>query len=138
MKEYLGLDLGEKRIGVAAGSLEARLARPLGVINHQSRKADIDRILQIIQEQKINSVVIGISYQENGEPNSMGKHALSFGTDLGTSCNVLVEYWDESLSTIDARANALQSGFTMKQRRGHQDALAAAVILQSYFDHKNE
>ncbi len=68
----------------------------------------------------------------------MGKHALSFGTDLGTSCNVLVEYWDESLSTIDARANALQSGFTMKQRRGHQDALAAAVILQSYFDHKNE
>ncbi len=63
MKEYLGLDLGEKRIGVAAGSLEARLARPLGVINHQSAKQILIES-SIIQEQKINS---GDWHQLSGE-----------------------------------------------------------------------
>jgi putative holliday junction resolvase len=138
MKQYLCLDLGEKRIGTAIGSLEARLARPLGIINHQSRKADIDQVNQLIRENQITEVVIGISYQEDGTPNSMGRHALSFGKDLQAAINLPVEYCDESLSTKDARVEALAMGYSMKQRRGHQDALAAAAILQSFFDNQKD
>src|SRR5512133_534231 len=133
MKNYLCLDLGEKRIGLAAGSLEARLARPLGVINHQSRKVDIDRIMQLIRENQVSVIVIGISFQEDGTPNSMGRHSQSFGKDLQAASGLPVEYCDEALSTVDAQTNALSIGFTMKHRRGHQDAMAAEVILQSYF-----
>jgi putative holliday junction resolvase len=134
MKQYLCIDLGEKRIGLATGSLDTRLVRALGIIQHHSRKADFDRIITLINENQITSVIIGISYQEDGTPNSMGRHALSFGKDLETIIKLPVEYWDESLSTKDARADALSLGYSKKQRRGHQDALAAVVILQSFFD----
>lgn len=136
MTNYLGLDLGEKRIGMAAGSRESRLAHSLGILNHLSRKADLERILRVIRENQISHIVIGISYQEDGTPNSMGRHALSFGGDLHTTCGLPVEYWDETLSTKDAQASALSMGYSKKRRHGHQDALAAVVILQSFLDHQ--
>jgi putative Holliday junction resolvase len=134
MKTYLCIDLGEKRIGLATGSLETRLARRLGVINHQSRNLDIEKILAVAGENQVTNIVIGISYQEDGAPNSMGRHALSFGTALQAACGIPVEYCDEALSTVDAREKALVSGFSRKARGGHQDALAAEIILQSFFD----
>ena len=134
MTNYLCLDLGEKRIGLAAGSLEARLARPLGVIEHKSRKLDVDRILKIAGENEVGGFVIGISYQEDGTPNSMGRHALSFGASLQEASGIPVEYCDEALSTVDARERAISAGFSRKDRGGHQDALAAQIILQSFLD----
>jgi putative holliday junction resolvase len=134
MKIYLCIDLGEKRIGLAIGSLETRLARRLGVINHQSRNMDIEKILAVTGENQVTNFVIGISYQEDGAPNSMGRHALSFGAALQTASGIPVEYCDEALSTVDAREKALALGFSRKDRGGHQDALAAEIILQSFFD----
>ncbi|GAP20529.1 Holliday junction resolvase RuvX [Leptolinea tardivitalis] len=134
MKTYLCLDLGEKHIGLASGSAEVRLAQPLEVIEHTSRKADIEKILKALHRIQASHVVIGISYQEDGIPNSMGRHALSFGTALQEACGLPVEYCDEALSTRDARLITLESRKSKKDRRGHQDALAAAVILQSFFD----
>lgn len=134
MTNYLGIDLGEKRIGLAIGSTESRLARPIGVIEHRSRKSDISAILEIIRKNDVNNIVIGASYEEDGNLNSMGRHAVSFGSDLQDACGLKVDYHDEALSTMDARTFTLHSGHSMKQRRGHQDAMAAAVILQSYFD----
>ncbi len=134
MTKYLCIDLGEKRIGLAAGSLETRLARRLGVINHQSRKIDIEKILKVAAENQATRFVIGVSYQEDGSPNSMGRHSLTFGAALQEAGGLPVEYIDEALSTVDARNAALESGFSRKDRGGHQDALAAEIILQSFFD----
>jgi len=92
MKTYLCLDLGEKHIGLASGSAEVRLAQPLEVIEHTSRKADIEKILKALHRIQASHVVIGISYQEDGIPNSMGRHALSFGTALQEACGLPVQY----------------------------------------------
>jgi putative Holliday junction resolvase len=134
MTKYLCIDLGEKRIGLATGSLETRLARRLGVINHVSRKTDIEKILKMAEENEVTNIVIGISYQEDGEPNSMGRHALTFGAALQSTAGLPVEYVDEALSTVDAREAALFAGLSRKDRGGHQDDRAAEIILQSYFD----
>jgi putative holliday junction resolvase len=134
MTKYLCIDLGEKRIGLASGSLETRLARRLGVINHVSRKTDIEKILKAAEENEVTNFVIGVSYQENGEPNSMGRHALTFGAALQSTGGLPVEYIDEALSTVDAREMALSAGLSRKDRGGHQDDRAAEIILQSYFD----
>jgi putative Holliday junction resolvase len=131
---FLCLDLGEKRIGMASGNLEARLATPIGVFEHKSRKSDIEIILQTISKYTITDVVIGISYQEDGTPNSMGRHSLSFGSDLEKATSIQVTYWDEALSTRTAKELRLETGAGMKKRQGHQDAVAAAVILQSFFE----
>ncbi len=130
----LGIDLGAKRIGLATGSLEAKLSRPLMVISHISRQKDIEKILHVIKEHHISEVVIGISYQENGLPNSMGRHAQSFRKDLERISGLPVVFCDESLSTRQARDQAIMTGISRKDRRGHLDASAAAIILQSYFD----
>jgi len=134
MRVFLCLDLGEKRIGVAGGSLETRLATPLLVFKHISRKSDIEKVRQMMSDHATTDILIGISRQEDGSPNSMGRHALSFGGELQKATGITIMYWDEALSTRDARAQQLENGASMKNRRGHQDSLAAAVILQSYFD----
>jgi len=134
MTKYLCIDLGEKRIGLAVGSLETRLARRVGVINHQSRKIDIEKILKIADENQVTCFVIGVSYQEDGSPNSMGRHSLTFGAALLEIGGLPVEYIDEALSTMDARNVALESGYSRKERGGHHDALAAEIILQSFLD----
>jgi putative holliday junction resolvase len=134
MRVFLCLDLGEKRIGVALGSLEARLASPLESFDHESRKLDIEKVRQKVIGHAVTDFVVGISLQEDGSPNSMGRHALSFGGDLEKTTGIPVVYWDEALSTRDAKSLRLETGVSKKNRRGHQDAMAAAVILQSYFD----
>ncbi len=136
MTIYLGIDLGEKRLGLALGSSESRLARPFEVIEHRSRMTDINAICEIIRQNNVEAVVIGASYQEDGNLNSMGRHAVSFGNALKTSFPIPVEYQDEAFSTVDAGRIALEAGRSQKLRRGHQDAIAAAVILQSYLDSK--
>ncbi|MEI8130788.1 MAG: Holliday junction resolvase RuvX [Leptolinea sp.] len=134
MRVFLCLDLGEKRIGVAIGSLDARLAAPLLVFEHLSRKSDIEKVQQMMAAHAATDILIGISRQEDGSPNSMGRHSLSFGGDLEKATGICVVYWDEALSTRDARALRLETGTSRKNRRGHQDSFAAALILQSYFD----
>lgn len=134
MTNILGIDLGEKRIGLAIGSIEVKISRPLEVFSHRSRRNDVDHISHVIKNLEISRVVIGISYQEDGSPNSMGRHALSFGKDIEQDSGLPVEYCDEALSTREAKDHALLSGVSKKNRRGHLDAAAAAVILQSYFD----
>jgi putative Holliday junction resolvase len=136
MRVFMCLDLGEKRIGLATGSLETCLASPVGHIDHKSRKIDIEKIQALFDQYSVNEVILGISYQENGTPNSMGKHALSFGEDLQKSTGIPVRYWDETLSTRDAKDIRLETGANRKNRQGHQDALAAALILQSFFDNQ--
>ncbi len=136
MTVYLGIDLGEKRIGLALGSSESRLARPFGVFEHRNRKMDINTILQIIQQNNVEAVVIGASFQEDGTLNSMGRHSVSFGNALRDVCSLPVDYQDEAFSTVDAGRIALDAGKTLKKRRGHQDAIAAVVILQTYLDSK--
>jgi putative Holliday junction resolvase len=133
-RNYLCIDLGAKRIGLAKGSLETRLAAPLQTINHVSRNSDIQAVINLIALHEITNIVIGISYQMDGSPNSMGKHSLSFGEGLKQAIDLPIVYWDESLSTYDAKLLRLETGASRKARSGHQDSLAAALILQSYFD----
>jgi putative Holliday junction resolvase len=134
MRVFLCIDLGEKRIGLATGSLDARLAASLGFIEHKSRRLDIERIQSVTVKNSVTDIVIGLSLQEDGTPNSMGRHALSFGKVLEETTGLPVTYWDETLSTRDAKDLRLETGASRKDRRGHQDALAAALILQSFFD----
>jgi putative holliday junction resolvase len=138
MQVFLCLDLGEKRIGTAVGSLETKLAKPLEVIEHKSRKSDIEKIRQMAAAHAVANFIIGISMQEDGTPNSMGRHAMSFGTDLEKETAIPVVYWDESLSTRDAKGLRLETGASRKSRQGHQDSLAAAIILRSYFESLSE
>jgi len=134
MRNFLCLDLGRVRIGAAVGNQSARLANPLESITHRSRNEDIARIQKIISTLDVTDVIIGISYQEDGSLNSMGRHATTFGNYLEKQTGIPVTYWDETLSTKEARQYSLDAGLPKMKRRGHLDSLAATIILQSFFD----
>jgi len=130
----LAVDHGEKRIGLAISDESAMIARPLGVLVHVSRALDAARVAETAREQGAALIVVGQSLDDEGNPNPAGRRAGRFAEALGTQTSVPILFWDESLTTQDARDARLVLGVSRKKRSGHLDDLAAAVLLQSYLD----
>jgi putative Holliday junction resolvase len=130
----LAVDHGEKRIGLALSDETATIASPLKVIEHVSRAIDAAQIADIASQNDVKLIVIGQSFDEEGNPNPAGRRAGRFADELKNQTNIPIELWDESFSTQDARAARIELGVSRKKRAGHQDAFAAVVILQSYLE----
>ena len=130
----LAVDHGEKRIGLALSDPTATIASPLKVIEHISRLMDAAQVAAQAQENEVGLIVIGQSFDEEGRPNLAGRRAAKFAQTLQEQTTIPVVLWDESFSTQDAHAARIELGVPRKKRGGHQDALAAVVILQSYLD----
>ena len=130
----LAVDHGEKRIGLAVSDLTGTIANPLTVIQHVSRTVDAAQVATIAAENEAGLIVIGQSFDEDGQPNLAGRRAARFAGALREQTDLPVELWDESFSTQNARAARIQMGVSRKQRGSHLDEIAATIILQSYLD----
>jgi putative Holliday junction resolvase len=132
----LAVDHGEKRIGLALSDSTATIANPLKVIEHISRAIDAAQVADLAVQNEVSLIVVGQSFDEEGNPNLAGRRAARFADELKNQSNVPIELWDESFSTQDARSARIELGVSRKKRGGHQDAFAAVVILQSYLEAK--
>ena len=130
----LAVDHGEKRIGLAVSDPTATIASPLTVIKHVSRTMDAAQVANLAEEIDVSLIVIGQSFDEEGLPNLAGRRAAKFAEALREQTQIPIVLWDESFSTQDARATRIELGVSRKKRAGHQDSLAAVVILQSYLE----
>lgn len=134
----VAVDHGEKRIGLALSDPTATIASPLKVIEHVSRIMDAAQVANLAHENQAGLIVIGQSFDEEGLPNLAGRRAAKFAEALKQQTDIPIVLWDESFSTQDARLTRVELGVSRKKRGGHQDALAAVVILQSYLESKRE
>jgi putative holliday junction resolvase len=130
----LAVDHGEKRIGLAVSDETARLARPLHVLRHISRPLDAARVAEVAAAQGAGLILVGQSFQLDGQPNFAGRSAARFAEALGLQTDIPILLWDEALTTRDAQSAAIGMGFGRNKRAGHLDNHAAAVLLQSYLD----
>jgi len=130
----LAVDHGEKRIGLAISDPTGTIANPLTVVKHVSRAIDATQVATIASEHEAGLIVIGQSFDEDGQPNLAGRRAARFAEALQSQTNIPIQMWDESFSTQKARAARIQMGVSRKQRAGHLDDIAATVILQSYLE----
>jgi len=130
----MAVDHGEKRIGLALSDPTGTIASPLKVIEHISRLLDAAQVATLAQENDVGMIVVGQSFDEEGKPNLAGRRAAKFAAALQEQVSIPIELWDESFSTKDARAARVELGVSRKKRGGHQDSLAAVVILQSYLE----
>lgn len=130
----MAVDHGEKRIGLALSDPTGTIANPFRVIEHVSRLLDAAQVAALAQENEVGQIVIGQSFDEQGKPNLAGRRAAKFAQALREQTSIPVVLWDESFSTQDARLTRIELGVSRKKRSGHQDALAAVVILQSYLE----
>ena len=131
--KILAIDLGEKRIGLALGDETLRISRPLGIIAHRSLDEDVASVVSIAAEHGATHFIIGQSLGPNGEQTGQSRHAVRFATALAKSTALPTTLWDESLSSQDARRLMREGGVHHRQKTP-DDARAAAVFLQSYFD----
>jgi putative holliday junction resolvase len=130
----LAVDHGEKRIGLALSDPTATIASPFKVIKHVSRLMDAAQVANLAAENEVALIVIGQSYDEEGNPNLAGRRAAKFAEALKEQTRIPIVLWDESFSTQAARATRIEMGVSRMERSGHLDELAAVMILRSYIE----
>jgi len=130
----LAVDHGEKRIGLAISDPTGTIANPLTVVEHVSRAVDAAQVATIASKQNTDLIVVGQSFDDEGQPNLAGRRAVRFAEALQIQTDIPILMWDESFSTQEARAARIRMGVSRKKRAGHLDQIAATVILQSYLD----
>lgn len=123
---FLGIDYGEKKIGLAISDETAKFAFPHGILNNTSAKSVLSAIKKIIDKEKISRIVLGQSLDFKGRPNLIMKRAERFKILLEKNFQIPVEYENETLTTKQAERVA------GKNEKIH--ASAAALILQGYLD----
>lgn len=131
---WLGVDLGEKRIGLALSDGLKIVAQPLTVFERTSRKADFEFVGQLVQEHQIGKIIIGLPVQMDGQEGAMAKWCRDYGAALGKTLDLPVDWQDESLTSEMAAGAMAEAGYSRKKMKGKLDAVAAALILQSYMD----
>jgi len=134
----LAVDHGEKRIGLALSDPAGTFASPLQVIKHISRLLDAAQVAEIATQHATELIVVGQSFDEEGNPNLAGRRAAKFAEALKEQTNIPVELFDESFSTQDARATRIEMGVSRRKRAGHLDELAAVMILRSYIEGRRQ
>ena len=132
----LGLDVGEKRIGVALA--EGLLAIPLTVIDRRVKETDMELIMALVEEYRAERIVVGLPRLMNGDIGTQAEEVLYFSGALAQYVDVPVDTWDERLSTVTAERLLIDTGMKRKKRKGKIDAMAAAIILQAYLDGTNK
>jgi len=131
---YLGVDPGEKRLGVAVSDPTGTIATPLTVIQHISREIDAAVLAQIAAEQEAGRIIVGQSLDDEGNPGYQGRRAARLAETIQRQTPIPVVLWDEWDTTRTAQEVRNRMGVSRKKRQGHLDDLAAAVLLQSYLD----
>lgn len=134
----LALDVGERRIGVAVSDPTGTLARPLQTLARGSREEDFIAITALVAEEHAELVVVGRPLGLDGSEGPQARRIARYAEALAAHLSVPLVLWDERYTTAEAE-EILRRRRTEKRRRraraaGDLDAIAAAVILQSYLD----
>ena len=136
---YLGIDYGTKRIGIATSDEGGSVAFPLTTV--PAGRDALDKICELVKENKIEKIIIGESRDFKGEANAVMEDIAQFKTDLAELSGLPVEYEREFFTSAMAARQFAPDEKSRKENPSHEDldASAAALILQSYLDkHKNK
>lgn len=129
----IGLDVGERRIGVAVSDPEGRLAVPTRIIDGRDEAAAFDAIAALARDEGATAIVVGHPLSMDGSAGPQAQRVEAFARRLAEHTGLPVELWDERLSSVQV-ARAVPAGRRRRGKPAPQDDLAAATILQSYLD----
>ena len=131
----LGLDVGERRIGVAICDYSGLLATPYTAIVRRNLKKDVETIVKIAAEEEAERIVVGMPFSLDGSEGYQAKKTRRFYEEVKDAATPMpVDVWDERFSSEEAERRLHEAGVTPSRNRGRLDAAAAAIILQSYLD----
>jgi putative pre-16S rRNA nuclease len=130
----IGLDVGEARIGVAVSDPTGFLASARVVLARRPEDAALKALQQLVVEEEAEAIIVGLPRSLSGELHGQAALVQAFAESLRKQVSVPIHFWDERLSTVAAEREMRASGAKRDKRRAMIDAVAAAIILQSYLD----
>ena len=131
----IGLDVGEKTIGIAMSDELGIAANPITIIKRTSSiRLDISAVRQIAEANDVNLAVVGLPLMMDGSEGIQAEKTLSFVAELKRRTRLEVVTWDERLSTAEVERIMIANDQSRAKRKKVIDKLAAAVILQGYMD----
>ncbi|WP_282120395.1 Holliday junction resolvase RuvX [Ruegeria atlantica] len=134
MTALMGLDLGEKTIGVAVSDRMRGVASPLETVRRKKFTLDSARLLDIIADREIGGVVLGLPKNMDGTEGPRCQSTRAFARNLSRLTEVSISFWDERLSTVAAEKALLEADTSRKRRGQVIDHVAAGYILQGALD----
>jgi putative Holliday junction resolvase len=130
----LGLDVGDKRIGVALSDSLGLIASALTVIERKADESAIKQIIDLVRENDVERIVVGLPLSLDGSLGNQAQAVQAFVDSLRKHTETPIVTWDERLSTVAAERMLVEVGMKRDKRKKHRDSLAAAFILQGYLD----
>ena len=134
MGTVLAFDFGAKRIGVATGETLLGSAHPLTVIHAEANEDRLAAIARLVVEWQPERLVVGLPTHADGTPHEMTRLAQKFGERLHKRFALPVSFADERMTSLDAEARLRETGRNSKAARPLLDAVAAQLILQTWFE----
>ena len=136
LARILGLDPGERRIGVALSDAIGIIAQPHLLLDRRSGDV-VAEIKRICDEYEVATVVVGLPRSLSGEEGPAAAKARELGAAVAAATGCDIEFADERFTTVQAESALLEAGMKRRQRRETIDMVAAAVMLQGYLDATN-
>ena len=137
MTRYLGIDYGEKRVGIAISDPTKIIAQPLMTIQYNSEKELLQKIQKLIEEKEIELIVVGLPLTLKGIDSNKTRTVRKFTEKLKTISQLPVEFMDERFTSIQAQRVLRDMGKKPSKQKAKIDQLAAQSILQTFLDRKN-
>lgn len=134
MRRLIGLDIGEKRIGVAVSDPLNITAQSIGRIDRKNIESDIRKIKEIINEYGAEKIIVGLPLNMNGTRGKSAEAAEGFAAALKKEISAGVEMYDERLTTMQGERMLIEADVSRKKRRQNIDKISAQLILQNYME----
>ena len=130
----LGVDLGEKTIGLALSDTLLSIATPFQTLARGKFSADAEKLEQIVRAEGIGGVIVGLPLNMNGSEGPAAQSARAFGRNFSARSKLPIAFWDERLSTAAVTRTLLDADASRRRRASLVDKMAAAFILQGAID----
>ncbi len=134
----MGLDYGDKRIGVALSDAFGWTAQGAEVIERKKEGDYLERIRELIRVHEVDTIVVGLPKNMNGTIGPRGQICMEFAEELRQTLSMPVHLWDERLTTVAAERTLLEADVSRRKRKQVVDKMAAAILLQNYLDSRQK
>ena len=128
----LGIDAGERRVGLAVSDELQTIASPIPMITRGGK--ELDDLRDIVATYNISGLVIGLPTGMSGREGPQASDVREFAEAIAPVLDLDVSYWDERLTSVQAERSLIEAGHGRKRRRDLIDSVAAAIMLQSFLD----
>lgn len=137
MARVLGIDFGERRVGLALSDPTATIAQPLPtIVRRAGKRPPVAAIVEIIQQNDVDRAVIGLPLNLSGDETEWTTHVREFAAKLSERAGIPVDFIDERLTSVQAERAVRSIGLKRSQREQKEriDAAAAVLLLQTFLD----